>query len=196
MTPALVALLLSLLGVSDDPIRACYAVNNGQPWSCYLLPDALMGEVPVYVGTESSIVTAQVIEPVSVVPMPKAAERHDDDDDSDDDDDNDSSDRMQRCTVEDGSSGPLPCYWDAKNSGNGEGESFVLNERREIIYSHEEGGDLPRRETPIDIPADEVGYHEPEATPPPVTEPEPEVEAEPEPEPEATEDSVPEAVEE
>lgn len=30
------------------------------------------------------------------------------------------------CATEDGSYGPLPCYWDARSMGNGRGESFVI----------------------------------------------------------------------
>jgi hypothetical protein len=30
------------------------------------------------------------------------------------------------CQIEDGSSGPLPCRWDAQHSGNGQGRSFTI----------------------------------------------------------------------
>lgn len=34
---------------------------------------------------------------------------------------------LPACAVEDGSSGPLPCRWDAATSGNGRGESFTVS---------------------------------------------------------------------
>lgn len=33
---------------------------------------------------------------------------------------------LPACAVEDGSSGPLPCMWDASKQGNGEGMSYIV----------------------------------------------------------------------
>lgn len=38
------------------------------------------------------------------------------------------------CEYEDGSGGPLPCYWDAKQSGNGEGVSYWILSDETTFY--------------------------------------------------------------
>lgn len=50
---------------------------------------------------------------------------------------------LPACTIEDGSSGPNPCYWDAQVQGNGIGESYaVIGD--EIIYESESTADHER----------------------------------------------------
>jgi hypothetical protein len=49
------------------------------------------------------------------------------------------------CSVEDGSEGPLPCYWDAAHMGNGKGNSFVilnggiLGDYQRVIFVYDSG---------------------------------------------------------
>ena len=33
---------------------------------------------------------------------------------------------LPECVYEDGSGGPTPCYWDGKTSGNGKGDSYII----------------------------------------------------------------------
>lgn len=44
------------------------------------------------------------------------------------------------CEVEDGSSGPVPCRWQADEAGNGIGLSFTITEPNHYLYDdgHEE----------------------------------------------------------
>lgn len=44
------------------------------------------------------------------------------------------------CEVEDGSSGPIPCRWQADEAGNGTGVSFTITEPNHYLYDdgHEE----------------------------------------------------------
>ncbi|WP_159795696.1 hypothetical protein [Puerhibacterium puerhi] len=46
----------------------------------------------------------------------------------------DSPTNLPPCEVEDGSTGPLPCFWNAKEQGNGEGRSFWLDAARQTHY--------------------------------------------------------------
>lgn len=40
----------------------------------------------------------------------------------------------QPCAYEDGSGGQLPCYWDARQAGNGVGQSFWIDRRDRTHY--------------------------------------------------------------
>lgn len=40
---------------------------------------------------------------------------------------------LPACTIEDGSSGPNPCYWHASKQGNGEGRD-IINAGESVIY--------------------------------------------------------------
>lgn len=42
--------------------------------------------------------------------------------------------RAVPCVYEDGSGGPLPCYWDAGDMGNGVGNSFWIDRRDRTHY--------------------------------------------------------------
>lgn len=45
---------------------------------------------------------------------------------------------LPACAVEDGSSGPLPCYWDASAHGNGIGASYwIATEPGDVDYTGE-----------------------------------------------------------
>lgn len=40
------------------------------------------------------------------------------------------------CQSEDGSTGQLPCYWDADQRGNGTGASYVIHLDRSVTYTN------------------------------------------------------------
>lgn len=42
--------------------------------------------------------------------------------------------RPAPCVYEDGSGGPLPCYWDGDTRGNRTGRSFIVHEDETITY--------------------------------------------------------------
>lgn len=47
-------------------------------------------------------------------------------------------DPLPPCEVEDGSSGPIPCRWDAQKSGNGKGRSFTILDAHTWVYDNGE----------------------------------------------------------
>ena len=42
---------------------------------------------------------------------------------------------LPACAVEDGSTGPVPCAWDAREHGNGQGLSFIIHTDGSITYA-------------------------------------------------------------
>jgi hypothetical protein len=57
-------------------------------------------------------------------------------------------DNLPSCTIEDGSSGPNPCYWDGSVQGNGTGRSYAII-GSEVIYAS--GADHERTFQPFDL---------------------------------------------
>jgi hypothetical protein len=48
---------------------------------------------------------------------------------------------LPACAVEDASSGPIPCRWDASTSGNGVGHSFTVtrNTAGQTVFTYDDG---------------------------------------------------------
>ncbi len=42
--------------------------------------------------------------------------------------------KLSPCVFEDGSGGPLPCFWNAAKQGNGVGRSFWVDTRGRVHY--------------------------------------------------------------
>lgn len=53
---------------------------------------------------------------------------------------------LPACTIEDGSSGPANCYWDAQERGNGKGKSYSII-GGQILYDTPE--DAPAQDAPV-----------------------------------------------